>query len=468
MLRVDLPFQPRGWLLKAVAALLSEAFLGFLAIVSVALTLIPMLFAVQAHTGAVIETGQWLIIALFGVDYGLGLTWTSDRRAYLRNGWRLLDLLTIVVPLITLLPQVSPMLRSSPVLRLIRLLRVVTLGVRASGVIVREETRRAVASAAGPAEVSVLRAGKSPEVHPASWDELLRWARSPGEEWYHVSNLSPAQLRQVALALDLKPAYLESQVAAGYPHLEVTSRYATLFVWLPELQSAGTIQRNGLLLLATKQSVFTLAGQPTGLLQAVAGALPDSTAGAPPFSARMTRAFLQAVLNRNEELVGRFEQGLRALEEVPVRESRAQFFEQSFRLKKELAAAQFDLWRLKGILTALTEARVKLPGGVGAAESFHSLAESADFLYETVVNTREGLLSVIDLHLNVVSFEMNRVMRVLAVVSVLGLIPAVIGGLFGMNLAGNPWPFTLPQVAFGVSLAMALCLYLFLVKGWLR
>ena len=43
---------------------------------------------------------------------------------------------------------------------------------------------------------------------------------------------------------------------------------------------------------------------------------------------------------------------------------------------------------------------------------------------------------------------MNRVMRVLAVVSVLGLIPAVVGGLLGMNLADNPWPVTLPQVTF--------------------
>jgi Mg2+ and Co2+ transporter CorA len=75
---------------------------------------------------------------------------------------------------------------------------------------------------------------------------------------------------------------------------------------------------------------------------------------------------------------------------------------------------------------------------------------------------------VIELHLNIVSFDMNRVMRVLAVVSVLGLIPAVIGGLFGMNLVDNPWPFTLPQVAFAVVFGMVLCLYFFFVKGWLR
>ncbi len=110
-----------------------------------------------------------------------------------------------------------------------------------------------------------------------------------------------------------------------------------------------------------------------------------------------------------------------------------------------------------------------MPGATGnQRELVGGLFEDAGDLYETVDNIREGLLSPIDLHLNIVSYEMNRVMRILAVVSVLGLIPAVIGGLLGMNLIDNPWRFTLPQVAFGVCLGMVFTLYLFLVKGWLR
>jgi Mg2+ and Co2+ transporter CorA len=81
---------------------------------------------------------------------------------------------------------------------------------------------------------------------------------------------------------------------------------------------------------------------------------------------------------------------------------------------------------------------------------------------------RDSVHSVIDLHVNMVSFGMNRFMRLLAVVSALGLIPAVVGGLLGMNVAGNPWQVTLAQVGFGVSMAMLACLYVFLVRGWLR
>jgi Mg2+ and Co2+ transporter CorA len=40
--------------------------------------------------------------------------------------------------------------------------------------------------------------------------------------------------------------------------------------------------------------------------------------------------------------------------------------------------------------------------------------------------------------------------------------------MFGMNLDGNPWPFTLPQVTFIVSALILLCLYAFFTKGWLR
>src|SRR5213075_3172864 len=120
-------------------------------------------------------------------------------------------------------------------------------------------------------------------------------------------------------------------------------------------------------------------------------------------------------------------------------------------------------------ITEIVEGRTSLAGKSEAAlDKFRRLSTTVEYLYDTVVNVRDEVVSVIELHLNIVSFDMNRVMRVLAVVSVLGLIPAVIGGLFGMNLIDNPWPFTLPQVAFAVCLAMVLGLYFFVVKGWLR
>ena len=91
-----------------------------------------------------------------------------------------------------------------------------------------------------------------------------------------------------------------------------------------------------------------------------------------------------------------------------------------------------------------------------------------DSLYEAVNKRREEIKALIELHINRKSFEMNRLLKLLAIVSFLGLIPSIAGGLLGMNVAGNPWPVTLGQVAFGVAMGMATALYVFAIKGWLK
>jgi Mg2+ and Co2+ transporter CorA len=429
-----------------------------------------MLFTESAAAATVFDGCQWAIIGWFALEYALALAWAPSRRTFLLDPWRLLDLVTIIIPLATVVPSVSGALRSSPVLRLVRLIRVVTMGVRASGVVVRTEVRRvAEAAVPGPSAITRLHAGVPGE---ATWSELLQWVKTPGPEWYHVTNPSAAELGRIAAAEGLSAGFLESHLAGTtYPHVEVLRRQAALFVWMPEVTPAGQVDRHGLLFLIGANGLLSLSRRPTPLpgVASMAPAEGETPEDKAPFAVRMLRVLLRAVLLQNEKLVGGFEQELRTLEDVPVRESRPEFFERTFRLKKELSAAQSDLWRLKSVLAELAEGRARLPGApVGGSEAFHRLAADADYLYETVANIREETLSLIELHINVVSFDMNRVMRLLAVVSVLGLVPAVVGGLFGMNLADNPWPFTLPQVAFSVCLGMVLGLYFFFVKGWLR
>jgi Mg2+ and Co2+ transporter CorA len=472
MLRSEFPFRTETWPLRLLVFVLQESFLGFLAIVACALTLFPMLFDVAPATDAAIEICQWAIIALFALEYGLALAWTSNRAAFLRDPWRWLDLFTIVVPLATLLPTVSGALRSTPILRLVRLVRVATMGMRLGGVVARAEKRRAVASETqGPARVTMLRAAENPAGRAdVAWNEFLQWVRRPGPEWYHVSSPAAPEIAAIAEAAGVPVSLLEMHLlGSGYPRVEASGRFAGLFVWLPEIGADGQIVRRAMYLVVGHDSLLSFSRHSTSLLNWVRTESTGDESEGRPFAGRMTRLFLRAVLAANERIVDSFEHELHTLEEVPVRESRPQFFERTFRLKKELSAARADLWRLKGLLSELAEGRARLPGaGEEEADDYRRLVEDGEFLFETIVSTREEVLSLIDLHLNIVSFDMNRVMRVLAVISALGLVPTVAGGLFGMNLIGNPWPFTLGQVAFSVSLGMVVAFYLFFIKGWLR
>src|SRR5262245_46849600 len=109
-----------------------------------------------------------------------------------------------------------------------------------------------------------------------------------------------------------------------------------------------------------------------------------------PFVLRMFAAVLNRVIRGNERLADRCEQRLRELEEVAIEESRPEFFERTFRLKKELSAAQADLWRLKGIAADLGSGRfgfAKLPPQ--ALDPFQRFKSEVDYLYDTMANIRE-------------------------------------------------------------------------------
>jgi Mg2+ and Co2+ transporter CorA len=438
--------------------------MGFLALAALGFGLAPVLFTMGAGVDWAFDICDWAIVGIFGLEYAVKLALAADRRAYVLNGWNILNLATIVGPLVSLLPQVSDTLRSSPALRLLRLARAVLFGARAGGAIAREAARQRAGAVEGPAQVWVFPEAGSPR--PATWTEFLEWVAAPAGGWYHVSNLEPERFREAARAGGLP----EASLAAGHARLEVSERASTLFLWVPAVSSEGALRvdRSGVLLATTDRSLLSLSQKRSDLHEEIVSVLPSLPAEA-PLPTRLTYGFLRAVIDRNRRLAERLELEVRALELAPATHGAPDFFRQTFALEKELSASKADLWRLKGVLASLAEGRAKVHGsGPGDAGFLKGLRDEAEDLYETAGTLRENLVSVIDLHMNVASFEMNKVMRLLAVVSALGLIPAVVGGLFGMNVEGNPWPLTLSQVAFGVSMGMILCLYLFFIKGWLR
>lgn len=89
-------------------------------------------------------------------------------------------------------------------------------------------------------------------------------------------------------------------------------------------------------------------------------------------------------------------------------------------------------------------------------------------MYETAQNIRESLISLIELHINTVSYDMNRVMKVLAVITCLGLVPTVIGGLLGVNLIDVPYPLRISDIVFMIFSLMLMGVYTFYKMGWLR
>jgi Mg2+ and Co2+ transporter CorA len=242
----------------------------------------------------------------------------------------------------------------------------------------------------------------------------------------------------------------------SYPRLESSKRWCAFALSLPGREDEP---RSPILLLVGEKHLLSLSLHEANLQGPVGF---ESL----PWGARCTLHVVRTVLQRNEELQGRIEHELRGLEELAADESPESFFEVTFRLKRSIALGRGDLWRLRGLLAMLADGRRTLPGLDPA--SLKGVAEQADYLHETLEKAHEQLFTLLDLHLNIASYDVNRFMRLLAVVSSLAIIPTIVGGLLGMNVLGNPWPVTLGQVAFGTFVLMLAVLYAFMAKGWLR
>ncbi|HEX2573263.1 MAG TPA: CorA family divalent cation transporter [Polyangia bacterium] len=450
-------------MLRLLARVFSEPVMGLLAL----LALVPLLFDFTPRVDALLDNAEWILVACFAAEYLTHLALARDKRRFALDPWRIFDLLVILAPLASLIPGISDAARSSLALRLVRLVRVVLFGARA-GTSLQRQQRKAAPESAGPPRVSLLRPGSHAAQH-VDWHHLLQWAANPTSDWFHASNIEPTRFEELARAAGVPQPLVDASLGdAAYPRLETLQRWSVLSCSLPDPD--GAVRRIPFLLLVTGDDLLSLSRHPADLHAAVAAAGP--VAGMPdslPWGLQGALLFLKVVLSRYEELAGNLEREVRSIEEVQASENSQAFFERTFGLKKDLSAAKADLFRLRTLLASLADGRRSLPGLAPEHRPLIApLAEEADVLHETIDTIREGLLSLIDLHLNVAAHETNRFMRLLAIVSVLALIPSLAGGLLGMNLRDSPWPFTLGQVTFGTFFLMVLVLYAFLAKGWLR
>lgn len=303
------------------------------------------------------------------------------------------------------------------------------------------------------------------------WADFIASLTNRQREWFDVFDVAPAHLEALQHASGIPGALLLRSIGPrNFPHLQVSGKLQVITAWLPTVSHGSSLEitRNSVMLAVLEEKVLlTVSVRASPLADWIVQRV--LTAGPATESPVLTRvqAFFHVVLDQNEEALSCLEGFVRSMEEVPMAKSGAGFFQLGFRMRKDLAQIGSDLWRIKGILKAIDDDRIRLPWVPDDDETFNLMSQQAEFLYETAQNLRDNLISLIELHMSTVSFQMNRLMKLLAVVTALGLIPATIGGLLGMNILGNPWAVTMPQVIFMVVLTVVITLYMLVLSGTL-
>ncbi|MEM2924931.1 MAG: CorA family divalent cation transporter [Methanocellales archaeon] len=472
MLKLNQQLPLRSRLKDPVYQLLSDHLMFILALLLIPATILPIFFNFSQFMLILFELTNYFIIAVFAIEYFAKLYVADSRIAYALNPWHILDLFIILLAVGDLLPFLPLGWRAAPMLRLLRVTRTFAIAGRAAKRVAAPE--RKVEFEAKPKvsrmKINILEENKV--IRNATEAELYHYLATPIGTWVDFQEVSDLDLDFISDALKIPRYVIESKaLEESFPRIDYFKDYTTIFIWDSKLQSKGikdiNISKSGMLIICANTYIATICTSKSEVFDKVVSeglAIKENE-----FIVGILYTIFKRKIKDYEEIVRVLEQKTNAMEEFPVGRAHPSFLEETFQLKKEIQRIHNNLWHFKQVLDHVKSKKVALQGLKDEhLYLFDILYDEAAYMFETSQNVKDSLISLIELHLNTVSFEMNKVMRVLAVITALALIPTIIGGLLGENLIDTPYPVTIFEIFFLVLSLMLLGGYAFYRRGWLR
>jgi Mg2+ and Co2+ transporter CorA len=451
--------------------LFNDDLMTVLAVILIPAVGLPMLFHLSPVMVALLDLVNYFIIAIFVAEYLLRLYVADSRLDFARNPWHALDLLIILLALVDFF-GIFPGGRASPVLRLLRLLRIFTAAGR--GVKISRAPAPVIKALPTVSRMIVNTMDAHGIDRCTGNGQPCKIIDEKAIAWIDMQDVSPIDLDYISRSIHVPRIVLESKIVEeAFPRIDYYSDYTTIFLWDAKLVSRGEgmrdmgISRTGLLIVCEGNRIITICTGRSRLFDEISGE--GLAADSVVFPAQVLYSILRHKVKDGEEIVRAFEQKTVMLEELPVEKTPPAFLADTFHLKKEVQKINKNLWHLRQVLDNLKTRKVALNGITDEhLHLFDILYDEVDYLYETSQNINDSMASLRELHINTNSYELTRVMRILAIITCMALVPSTIGGLLGENILGQPFPLTIGEVMVIVASLMVLELYAFYKMGWLR
>ena len=449
----------------------SEDLMTLLAFLIIPTVILPYVFEFSPVTLYIFDVLNYLIIAAFIAEYSLKLFVARSRVGFVTNPWHILDLGIIALALAEFIPGVVTSAgRASPLLRLLRLLRVFT----AVGRTFRAPVYRPPPPAPKPEisrmKVSMLAEGK---VTKCSATEAGCDIIPGGHRWIDLQNVSEIDIPAISEKFSIPLYVLSSYMAQDtFPRIDYFSSFTSVLLGDMKLKQPGpgvrslVISRQGMIIFCSGTQIATIHTGESLLFDEV---LAEGFEKGKEIAIQVLHRIFKRKIQDGKYVVRELELHTLQMEERPAGRVPPSFLEDTFALKREVHRFSRVLWHLRQVLDRLRTRKVALEGITeDDLARFDVLFDEADYLYETSDDVDDSLASLRELHMNTMTFAMTRVMRILAIATVLALIPQTIGGLLGENLVDVPFPITLPEVSLILVSLMLIALYSFYKMGWLR
>ncbi|MCZ7356110.1 MAG: ion transporter [Candidatus Methanoperedens sp.] len=458
----------RAKLREPVYQILTDHLMIVLALILIPVIFLPALFTFSQFMLALFRAVRDAILVIFILEYFLKLYVADSRKAYATEPWHIIDLLIAILAATNFIPRI-PLGGIGRIFPLLRVARIFAVAGRTVKRAIPVRPMEKVTPLVSQMKINILEDGRI--IKGAAKEDIARYIAAPGHIWIDLQEVSELDIGFLSDTLKIPGVVLESKIIKeSYPKIDFFKNLTTIFIRDYKLRSEDadtkTVQilRNNMLIAWADNYIVTISNNKSELFDLINDGLSVKDED---FIVRILYSIFSRKISDYEEIVRSMEQDITALEELPVGQMHP-FLERSFYFKREIQKIHSNLLHFRQVLGAV-RTRKMLPGLKDEYPSlFGILFDESVYLSETSDTIRDNLISLIDLRINTVSVGLNRVMRILAVITSLGLIPSIISGLFGENLIDSPYPVRLSEIFFLELSIMLLALYVFYRRGWLR
>jgi Mg2+ and Co2+ transporter CorA len=440
--------------------------------------ILQLFFEFSLGMRAILEYLNYFIIAMFIAEYGLKLYVAESRASFIANPTHILDLIIILLALFDLSGRFSMLpyqAQLSPILRLLRVLPRALLALFLAG-----RTAKRIKDKNGdltpPKNLQIFTFDTKGRINP---NKACSVNSSENPIWIDFQNIKSEDLDSIENITKIPRNLLEIKLLKeSFPRIDADTikNILMLFLWDTQISSEEMSRRsfktsaNNMLIFFNDDIIMTLSRGGSNLFSKISNDLSKdiSKCKNDEFTDKILHALLHQKMKDYSEIVRMIEQKTIEFEEIPVDETSPHFLEETFKFKKEILKISNNLWHFQNVLRQLNDDNIIKQFNIGNKKDFENLNVDSKYLYDNAQNIKESLISLIELHTNTVSYDMNKVMKVIAVITCIAIIPSMIGGLLGVNLQEGNFPIKLGEVIFIAFALMLLGVYAFYKMDWLK
>jgi Mg2+ and Co2+ transporter CorA len=465
-----------------------DVMIGLVAVL--ALTVIFPVFDHDLSPGmkVILDYVNYIVIGAFIAEYVLKLyVEDKSRISFVTDPLHVLDIFIIIIalldfsPLALSIPIISNSGELSPMLRLLRLLRIPLRGLLALGLASKAKTIEDSKKKPGePAPDRLLKISTlDEEGNIRGYSKGTLSLEKDGKPlWVDFQEITKNDLSYIEEITEISGEEIKKKLIEGsFPRIDHIGEIPSILLWDSRIENksdlTGEITSPRMLVVLKDANIITLTTDKSELFTRVYQ--PKNPINFKNLIVEVLFSLLQLKMNDYGKIVHEIENKISEFEGIPIDKTSPEFLHKTFLFKKEIQQVSDNLWHFHQVLDQIITKEDLLNLGINDnhRRNINTLHSESKYICRTARNVKQSLDSLIELHINTVSYDLNRIMRVIAVITCLAIIPSVIGGLLGVNLVmenGDSIGFQLyiPEVVFLVCSLMLLGLYAFYKMGWLR